>query len=265
MRRSKAGFTVAEILVSFFIFGLAMSILAYALVSSKNILAETVGSSDASQTLRKVYLSLEKDLRPGSYNFTDVTTSIGGPGSGTSGDALWFLSATDPATEAQARTNSARPLWLRNIVYYTAIPTNHASLYGSNCAGGANADGYDSFCPHKVLIRKTIDSGGPSVPGDEANEESLLTVGNIGAYLSAPTGFNVPLSGAEDAHVVAPALLTFRVEKAPIASSWPDELRFRIQATALEELGKTTKVGSTDLEAAPQTEVMEFSIFPEVP
>jgi prepilin-type N-terminal cleavage/methylation domain-containing protein len=261
----KRGFTLLETVVSISIFSVALMVLGLALTSSRNLLAETTGSSNASQELRKVYLALEEDIRASAYSETETGVSIVGPGSGISGDAFWFLSAKDPATGISARASNGRPLWQRNILYYTAVPTNHAALYGYDCTGGANSDGYDVQCPHKVLIRKVIDSGGVTTPTDEATQESLLAPSAIATHLTAPAGFLVPLSGAseEEAKVVAPAVLTFRVAKAPVSATWPDELSFSLQATSLQELGKGVAVGTTDLESAPQTESMEFSIFPE--
>lgn len=267
LKSERNGFTLIELMVSFAVFSIALTVLAATFASSRRLLAETTGSSDASQKLRRVYLSLERELRSSAYDRVEVANSPVGPGSGFSGDVVWFLSAEDPVTGVRARGSNGRPLWQRNILYYPAIPTNHASLYGFNCAGGSNSQGYDVHCPHKVLVRKVIDSGSPTDPSNEASEESLIAPGTIGAYLSAPTGFTVPLTGAgtEQATVVSPSLLSFRAAKAPLVPGALEELTFTIQATSLLELGKSVAVGSTDLQLAPQTETMEFSIVPENP
>ena len=264
MRNQKRAFTILEVIVTCAVFSIAMVVLAYALTASKTLLADTSGSSAASQSMRKVYLELEEDLRSSAFAKTAVGQSMAAPGTGVSGDVLWFLSSEDPVTGAKVWGKNGEPLWQRNILYYTAVPTNHSTLYGFNCTGGSNTDGYDVHCPHKVLIRKVIDSGPTTVPTDESTQETILAAGDIASYLTVPTGFKVPITnpGVDEAKVIAPALLTFRAQRAPDAVNYPDELRLKLQATALEDLGKSTALGTADLEQARQTETMEFSIFP---
>lgn len=266
-RQSSRGFSVVELLISFVVFSIAMAVLAVTFVASQRLLAETTGSSDASQQLRRAYLNLEREIRSSAFDRVRVQSGPAAPGPGFTGDVVWFLSAEDPLTGIRARGSNGRSLWQRNILYYTAIPTNHSALYGFNCAGGANSEGYDVYCPHKVLIRKVIDHGPATTPTNESSEETLIDPADIGTYLSAPTGFAVPLSGAgtQQATVVAPSLLTFRASKAPIVAAVDQEISFRLQATSLIDLGKSVAVGSTDLERAPQTESMDFSVFPENP
>ena len=263
----REGFTLLEMIVVLGIFSLALSILAFTLISSRKLLVDTTGGAEASQKLRKVYLSLEEDLRSSSFATPAVANSVTTTGGGLAGDAFWCLSSEDPVTEQRARGSDGRALWQRNILYYPTVPSNHATLYGSVCSGGANAEGYDSVCPHKVLVRKVIDSGPATTPADPDSVETLLTVADITSYLSAPTGFQASLVGAgsQEARVLLPNLLTFRVQRAPEPTRWADELRFRIKITALDDLGKSVALGTADLDRAPQTEELEFSIFPENP
>ena len=261
------GVTLLEMIVVVSIFSVALSILAFTLMSSRKLLVDTAGGAEASLKLRKVYLALEEDLRSSSFTNTEVAASVPTSGGGLAGDAFWCLSSEDPVTEQRARGSDGRALWQRNILYYPTVPTNHATLYGSACSGGANPEGYDSVCPHKVLVRKVIDSGPATTPTDPGSVEALLPLADIAGYLSAPTGFQAPLVGAgtEEARVLIPNLLTFRVQQAPEPARWADELRFRIQITALDDLGKSVALGTTDLDRAAQTEELEFSIFPENP
>lgn len=264
-RKNNPGFTLVEVLTTVVIFSIALTVLAMALTSSKNILNETTSSSDAAQSLRKLYINLETDLHCTSFQESETNPSLVGSGAGLTGDAIWFLSAVDPATGQVARASNGTPLWQRNVLYYTAVPTNHAALYGFNCAGGANADGYDVHCPHKVLIRKVIDFGTPTTPTNEASQELLIPAGSIAAYLTPPTGFNVPLTnpGEEEGQVLISQLLTFRAQRGP--GALPTEIHIEAKCTSLKELGKKTAVGSTNLENAPETESIEFSIFPQNP
>lgn len=261
----RAGFTLLEVLVALSVFSIALAILGAALASSRSLLTNTSGSADATQTLRKVFLALNKDVKSTAFPRCDTANSLVAPGGGLTGDVFWCLSAEDPATGKEVRSQYGLPVWQRNIIYYTAVPLNHSALYGFTCVGGADANGYDVFCPHKVLIRKVVDSGTVTTPSNPATEEKLIPAGSIKSYLSAPTGFVVPLTGAgtEEARVVAPRLLTFQVKLAPSVATLPTEVAFKIQATALQDLGKSTAVGKTDLSQAPQTESMEFSLFPE--
>lgn len=260
------GFTILEVLISMSVFVLALVLLGGTLVLSKNLLRDTTESSNASQRLRKLYLTLESDLAEGSFSNMDSLQLAASPGSGAVGDAVWFLSSYDQANDRSARSSFGQPLWLRNVLYYVAVPTDHDTLYGYSCAGGSNADGYDSFCPHKMVIRKVIDRGTPSIPTDESTAEQLLTAGEVATFLSAPTGFSViSEANVEEARVVGPGTLTFRINLGPVGGPVPGEVMISTQAVALAELGKSVNVGVQDLTTAPQTESMEYSIFPENP
>lgn len=261
---ARRAFTLLEVIVSISVFSIALVVLGVALSSSKAALVETTGSSDAAQSLRKLYLSLEQGIHQTSFETSDSTTSLTAPGGGLSGDAIWFLSAADPATGAVDRAEDGTPRWLRNVLYYPAVPTNHTALYGTSCAGGVDVDGYDVFCPHKVLIRKVIDYGSATTYQGSGPEEGLIPAADINQYLTAPTGFSVGVDtskGEEESRVLVPRLLTFRAWRAPAALA--EEIGFLARCTSIQELGKATRVGSVSLETAPQTESMEFSIFPQ--
>lgn len=262
-RRSTTGFTLLEVLVSVAIFSIALTVLGLSLSSSRAALVETTGSSSAVQSLRKLYLSVQRDVQATAFGSSETAASLTANGGGLTGDAIWFLSAWDSARETTIKSSLGTPLWQRNILYYTAVPSNHSALYGFTCSGGTNGLGYDVHCPHKVLIRKVIDSGAVTTPTDEATQETLIPPADIAQYLTPPTGFVVPLNpgnGELEARVICPKLLNFRATRvtAPV-----EEIRFEARSTALTDLGKSTSVGNTNLQFAPQTESIEFSIFPQ--
>lgn len=260
-----SGFTLLEIVVSCAVFLVAMALLASILTSSRSLLTEISGNADASQKIKKIFLSMSRELKAASFLQLKTTSMANMPGPGSAGDAVWFLSAFDQANGLQARGDDARPRWQRNVIYYPSIPTDHDSLYGTHCDGGTDAEGYDLHCPHKVLVRKVVDSGPISRYDNPDDIEELISEAAIGPYLNAPNGFTVPLLGAgsELAQVVSPGILSIRVEKFASTSLEPQHIKIRLKVVNLEELGKKTALGRENLEASPQTESLEFSVFPE--
>lgn len=264
----KLGFTLLELVVSFAVFVLAMGLLASILISSKALLTEVGGNADATQKIKKIFLAVNRELRATSYLWVKTDKMANMPGPGSAGDALWFLSSVDPKNgDVSARGDNGRPRWQRNVIYYPSVPTDHDSLYGIHCAGGADVEGYDLHCPHKVLIRKVVDSGPVSTYNDPDRVEEIIPESGINTYLNAPVGFTVPTigQGTEQAQAVCPGILSFRAEKLASTPLEPEQIKIRLKVTNLEELGKKTALGTASLESAPQTESLEFCVFPENP
>lgn len=261
MRRR--GFTLVEVLVSFGIFALLSIVLATSLREGASVLRKAAASADVQGELRKARLGLAQDLARTSFTQTNSTTA---PASlaGADGDAVWFLSAIDPVSGEYRRKSDGTPFWQTNILYYLTVPSAHVSLYGYQCAGGADGAGYEDRCPHKMLIRKVIDLP-PATTSAETSEETLIPGGSIAPYLTRPTTFNLAAmngeAGLRSARVQAHSLLTFRVQR-NANPSYPREVLIDLRAVATRNAEKEVKVGSVSLGQGRFTTQQLFSVFP---
>lgn len=223
-----------------------------------------VTSSDrATRSLRLARTYLERDLalaNPDQLRRSLVPDLLGGGGS--TGEAVWFLSPVDPVSGRMMRKEDGMPFWQRNVLYYVTIPTNHNELFGQSCAGGAGPGNLDDRCPHKLLVRKVIDSGAPTVPSDESSEETLIAEADIAPFLSQPTGHQLPAqAGVSEAKVATGGLLYFRTVSAPAPRNIPVELFVDLRALALEEAQRNVRVGSDSLFNSKYTRQGPFSIY----
>lgn len=254
----RQGITVAETLIGLSVFSLLMVILAVSMSQGIVIWDRLSGSGTSQNALRKGYMPLSSDLSR--TTFQQVRT---GPGpislAGSDGDALWFLSPIDPDTNEAIRDAAGGPLWQRNILYYTVVPAGHRELYGRDCAGNAGTDGYEDFCPHKMLSRKVIDDPPDTDPDSEA--ETLLT--NVGEYLTRPAGYDLSgmtgEPGLETVTIEAANLTTFRVRLEPDAQ-WPGEVHMELRSAVIPPSQRTINVGSES--PAAFVRVFTFSTFP---
>ena len=144
-----------------------------------------------------------------------------------------------------------------NILYYLAMPSNDP------CAGGIGPNGFDDRCPHKVLVRKTIDFGMASIPTDENSEETLMTAAQITPYLTRPNGMSVANmnseAGVKLVSQAARQMLWFRV------SSNPAPLQFEFRAVNLLRGNKEVAVGTASLFSSPLTTEMRLTLTPPNP
>ncbi len=257
------GLTIAELLIGFAVFTGLMVILAAATRMGSTVWGRASASSDSQLELRKAYVSIYRDLK--STMFEDVRV---GPGpsslAGKDGDALWFLSPVDPATGESLRTHRGRPYWQRNILYYLTVPEQHQQTFGLTCAGGQDTDGYEDRCPHKVLIRKVIDTVPPPEPDEFGviHEEPEEILNDVVPYLSRPSGYNLSSmseAGLEDATIVAVNILSFRAQIEP-DPRWPGEIHLELRAAAVDSGRRHLRIGVDSLEEATQT--FTFSVFP---
>ena len=181
--------------------------------------------------------------------------------SGSDGDVFWMLSAIDPASGLLQRKADGSPFWQRNIVYYAVCP-EPASLTEMGFQGpGLDVDGYESACPYKILIRKEIDSGVPTVAGGaESTEETLLSLTDISGYLERPVGYSCAAMNRPGvvAQPISARVLTFRVDLLAATRGVSVDLR----CTALERADKEGLVGARDLSENPVTSVSQFMAFP---
>ncbi len=258
-RRGAGGVTLSELIVGFATFGMLLAILALALQRTSMLWNRTSSSTASQQELRKAYYLLQTDLMRSEFQTVRTTSGLTSL-SGRDGDAVWFLSSVDPSTQEAMRTEHGRPFWQRNILYYLVVPEDHAQVYGMSCAGGSDPDGYEQFCPHKVLIRKVIDNPSGPGPGDDITPEELLT--DVSPYLTRPRlsgGTSSAESGLDEVRLVATDLLTFRVDIAP-DPRWPGELSVRLQAARIDEAASFVQLGSASLDRFLNQ--FTFSVFP---
>lgn len=261
MRQAKKnrGLTVSEMVVGMFVFGMLMVVAAMSLRRTTTIWERTSSSSTSQLEMRKAHSALLLDLE---RTEREALSRADGPVTlaGRDGDAIWFLSPIDPSG-ASARTSQGRPFWRRNILYYTVVPNNHNLLYGQACAGGADGQGYESRCPHKVLIRKVIDNPPATDGSDETAPETLLS--NVTPYLTRPQGFDTSNmdaeAGLESAEIKAQSLLGMRVRLGS-TPTWPNEVLVELRSARIEEARRTVQLGTDSLD--PWTQQLTFSVFP---
>lgn len=258
--RSHWGITLAELVVGFSVFTLLMVVLAAALTRSQEVWRRANASNSSQVELRKAFWTLDRDLKETTFETVRVAR---GPISltGFDGDAVWFLSAQDPNTGEFLRTDDGHPLWQRNILYYSVVPDQHDQLHGFDCAGGSDVDGYETRCPHKVLLRKVIDNP-PGAAGPVVGSADQELLSDISPYLTRPQGY-VPSSGEpglESVTIAAKNLLEFRAALEP-NPGWNGEVSITLSAVRIEEeASRLVKIGTEPLESFTQT--FSFSLFP---
>jgi type II secretory pathway pseudopilin PulG len=260
-RRSLCAVTLLEALVAVGMFALVTALVMGALVKSMDGWRRSSSQHSAEQSLYKARSALTRDLQSASVEPEHLAVSPGPSSLGVpDGDAVWFLSAIDPAT-GQAVINDGTDSndmgtlrWQRNILYYSVVPQNHATHFGFSCTGNAGPTGSDDHCPHKILIRLVLNG-----PDDPDGVELLLPPADIAAYLTAPDNYDTsPISGPylEEVKIVADSLVTFDVELAD------PEIQIDLRAVSLSELQKTDSVGNVPLSRHPKTTQRLFAIFP---
>jgi type II secretory pathway pseudopilin PulG len=267
LRRSARGLTLIELIVSISLFSLVGLLLAGSFVVAAGVWRTTSASTDSQRALTKAQDDLDRDLKRTS--FASVRTALGPSSLGSpDGDAIWFLSAVDPATGDFMRKVDGTPFWQRNILYYTVVPNNHPTLFGFTCSGGANADGYEVQCPHKVLVRKVIDDGVTTDLADESTVETSIAASAISTYLTRPSGYDTSAmlgeSGVSDVSLPSTNLLTFRAQVAP-DPEWQREVRLELGAISILTAGREIQIGSVPLDGTRFYSEVLLSIFPELP
>lgn len=252
------GLTLIEVLVTVTLFSLVTLSTFLLLSRGHQFWRDSSGHHTATLKLNAAKrLSLELDESTNPVGIADVPSSLSG--GAPDGKAVWFLSARDSATGEFVRGPDGAPFWQRNVLYYLVVPQQHATLFGSVCAGGPGP-GPDDYCPHKVLVRKVIDSGPPTVPsGDIATTvEELLP--DVAAYLTRPDGYEVNNmageSGLEQARLVATQLLYFDA----VESS--GEVILDLRATSIPSVSRRMTVGSGPLGEDGLTSQSLRSVFP---
>lgn len=251
--------TLLELMLGMGIFTAVMVVLVGLFNQSLAVWRTSSGSDTAMREMRKVRAALERDMALGRAAFvgrSQVADHLGG--GGLDGEALWFLSPVDPATGQIVRKSDGSAMWMRNILYYLVVPSNHDAVFGLHCVGGAAANGYDDRCPHKLLIRKVIDADGATVATDETTEEALIA--DITPYLTQPSGYDLTAMaepGLEDKRVAANSLLTFSSAPGTVGS----EVAFDVRAMSIAEARRAIEVGKAPAWDSRFTLQSPFSVF----
>lgn len=244
-RSAQDGFSIPELLIVSFIFSVFMVASYLILSQGLAVWGKTESSQNSSFQLQKARAALRRDLLGASRVELETGDS-----------SLWFLSSVTPSGE-QAQHDDGRPFWQRNILYYLTTPTNHDSLFKVDCGSDP------SRCSHKILLRKTIDTGPTSTPtGLEVYQETLMSPRDMLAFAGAPSGL-YPTPEREEIKklsVIAQGLLSFSVAQDPRGVS-PGEVEVTIKAFDLTKTNENIRLGNDDLHKSQLTEELKFSVF----
>lgn len=251
-------FSLAELLMAMTIFAIIITFSFVYLERTKRLWNRVESSASAGQNLHKVVSRLYKDL----YNVgkSGVGTKANGTGDAKMGDALWMLSAIDSVKGEFIRSDGGKPLWQRNILYYLTVPQDHDSRYGVHCAHWAR------YCPHKIMIRKVIDSGPPTTPTSGAGEvEELIAPADIDQFLTRPIDLDLSFPGEvsfglESTEFVAASLLDLRVTLSGV--SLVDEVVVDVEAPLLAESSKRISIGSQKFPEQGMTLIRRAAVIP---
>jgi type II secretory pathway pseudopilin PulG len=259
--KSRSGYTVLELMLAAALMSGLLLVLGEAMRQSQTVFRTTSGTADASTELRAVTQRLRRELLQ--TKLSEVRTAVtpatysGAP----DGMALWFLSNLDDSGVPRFTTGGA-PFWHRNVIYYIRVPQNHAQLFGHECGPGAGPDGYNDRCPHKVIIRKEVDSGTATSYPDEATVEPILDAGAVtSSYLTRPNKYDVSAMNAEpgvvQVQVVGRLFLTFTAERTS------SEVNADLRAVSLPRARKEASIGTTPLFDKPFTYHFGVSVYPQ--
>ena len=256
-----------EMIVALGLFGIIGTILAFSFAGAGDVWRTVSGSSEAQINLSKARDRLTRDLKRTSFDSGRVGSGLTSLGA-EDGTLIWFLSPVDPVTGQVVRTNTGAPFWQRNIIYYLAVPQNHVTLFGFTCSGGADPDGFEVQCPHKVLIRKVVDGGGVTDPADESTIEQPLTAAEAVTYLSRPNGFDTQAMmsepGVSDVSIPATGLLSMQAQIAP-DPKWPREVHIDLSSVSVLTAQRELAIGKVPLNDTRFTNSIELQIFPGLP
>jgi hypothetical protein len=250
---SVRGATLIEMAVTLGIFSLLSLLLAVSFTKSHELWSRTSGGSDAQHNLRKLRNKLSRDLMETSFASVGTSVSLSSLGP-VDGSALWFLSPVNQATGEYVRTSTGTPFWQHHILYYSVVPKKHDDLIGFSCKGGADSDGFEIQCPHKLVIRKVIDIDDLADPNDEATMETPFADADppvdVSKYLTRPDGLDTSAmlleGGVLEVSIVSTSILSFNVSVAKDASQ-PREIEIETASVSIPSAQKRLRIGQEPL------------------
>ena len=258
---ARRGFSILELLVSAFVVSLLLAAALGIFLMAGGAFRHISGHEDGTLQMRKAVSALQRDLLLTQYEetaVTDVPSSL----VGADGHGIAMLSSAEDGDGTFVNQPGGGPFWQRNIVYYLVIPV------GDPCSGAIDSEGFESSCPHKVMIRKVIDSGSVTTPASNpaTNEESLLS--DMTPYLTRPNGLDISamfgeagIDDGDDVRIIATNLLGFKVQRQPNADH-PGEIVVYVTAFNEESSSRTTAIGSVSLENHEKKMTQVLSVFP---
>lgn len=254
-KQRDSAFTLLEVMVSLTAVSLLLLVTYGLLQTSVRSSQRISGDQLAAGQLDKVESRLKRDMFATAYPALEITD---GPSSlvGKDGDAIWFLSAYDPVSESFIRNDDGTPRWQRNILYYLVLPSG---LTVSASGSGIDVGGYEVSRPHKLLIRKVIDAGSPTLATDPTTQESLILASDIAPYLERPNGFSLTAPNAESFQIVGRDLLSFQAQK----DDTQGRVTLTVQGANVEEAKKLFPIGSRSIQEAPYLVERQFEFYPE--
>ena len=256
--KSSKGFSIPELLLVCGLFS-AFSVVAYYLLAlGLGLWSRVESSQDVSEQLLKARDMLLTDLSETSINELIVSRFSNSSDTFQAGDVLCLLSPQDPIRKEVGRRGDGTAYWQRNLLYYSAVPSDHGELFPVGCAGRY------ATCPHKFLIRRILDTGPVTrYRSALADVERLLPVTSLEGELLVPEDFHSDLRSPESGRtaLVASGILDFSVRLAP-PDGLPGEVEVTLKGFDVREAGKKVNFRETDLETSPYTHTVKFSVFP---
>ncbi len=257
----KRGFTLVETLLAAALLTLFLLIGYNMLRMAEKVYYQISGNEDATMQLKRAMRMLQKDLVsaladtessifPPALNVANVPPSL--PGGAFDGTAVCMLSPYQNGN-GQLMMNTDGPEWQRNVIYYTVVPM------GDPCAGGADANGLDDRCPHKLLIRKVINQG--STP------QTALPAAAIPTYLTRPNSPKDISNFAGEANltqsqIVAYGLISLRIQThATHPALMKDEVIITVTAFN-QPRSRKIALGTVALTGQPGFLVNSMAVFP---
>lgn len=243
--RATNAFTLLELILSTGLFAMLILVFGAMLTLGLRAWRNMEARHMAERDLRQSSFQLLKDLK-GSRPDRIRTSLL----SNLDGQVLWFSTSLRRNGEP-CRDPDGEPIWQGTIVYYLIRPDAawHIQLYGSAC-NSWSGPGPDAFCPHKLMIRRRIETlPHTAVPATAAESEPLpATVDPYTGPSTRPTDWflsNLPNPGGDVVETEAVARTLLEFSAAPAVAN-PDLLTLRFGALRRLEAQKVLAVGSYD-------------------
>lgn len=249
--RRRRAFTIFELVITMAFFAGLSVVAMLALNGALRIWGRAGSRDDATRNLDRAWTAIRRDLARA--RLADDTLRIADSPPRTlanakDGDAVCALSPVEPTSGELVNKRDGTAYMMRNVIYYLVVPAKH-----TECAGGAGADGYETRCPHKTLLRRVVDSGVPTNgDGKSASEETLDS--GWENLLERPSEL---VSGRSDLQMIATNMLTFRCKVVGTA------LEVDLRATAIQEARGKVPIGSVDLMDSPYTLKQVTTVSPQ--